>query len=568
MSYDYDICVIGSGAGGAPVALRAAQAGYSVIVLEKGPWLDEKDFVKDEIAMCRREYFTPDRKLEPHVVERKNNDGSWYSKPTNQTGWDFWNGSMVGGATNLMSGFFQRLKPEDFQLRTKFGEIQGANIQDWPISYQDLEPYYTLVEKEVGISGKVIQHPNAEPRSTNDFPYPPTAEHPLAKWIDKAGAELGLHPLPLPRAVLPYSVGDRYGCSYSGFCGSYGCATGAKGSARAALLKRAVKTGNCKVMPKSMARKIETNSSGDATAVLYHSPEGKVSRITAQIFVIACQPIETSRLLFLSSSDKHPNGLANSSGMLGKYLIYSAGSSIEGSLTISKYSSQKQKELRSGETFINRCFQDWYFLKNTAGKKIAKGGSMDVIPTHPNPISAAAYFAFNQENLRWGAPLKRAIEHYFRNQKHLMIETFCDWMPVEDSFVSLDSSVKDQWGLPVAKVRIGKHKKNEEVGNFLAQKAKMILKHLGAEDFYETSSGSPSTNLVAGTCRFGNDPKISVLNPDCKAHDLDNLYVTDGSFMPTGGSVPYTWTIYANSFRVADKIIKQLGGNKSITQTA
>jgi len=141
---------------------------------------------------------------------------------------DFWNGNCIGWATNLMSGFFYRLKPEDFRLHSTFGSIENANIVDWPISYDDLEPYYTRVEMEVGISGRVVKHRFAEPRSTRDFPYPPTTEHPVSAMFDTACRKMQLEPQPTPRAVLPRQVGERRGCEYSGYCGSYGCSSGAR----------------------------------------------------------------------------------------------------------------------------------------------------------------------------------------------------------------------------------------------------------------------------------------------------------------------------------------------------
>ena len=182
---DFDICIIGSGAGGGPVAFTLAKAGYKVVVLEKGPWFKTEDFAKDELACCRRSYFTPNLLDERHVVEEKSDSG-WSAESTYDSGWDFWNGNMVGGSSNLMSGYFHRVKPKDFKLLSEFGAIEGANVADWPISYDDLEPYFSLVEKVIGVSGKVVQHKHLEPRSTKDFPYPPLAENEISSWIDKA----------------------------------------------------------------------------------------------------------------------------------------------------------------------------------------------------------------------------------------------------------------------------------------------------------------------------------------------------------------------------------------------
>jgi len=235
MNTDFDVCIVGSGAGAGPVALTLAEAGYSVVVLEKGPWFKEKDFYKDELAF-RYGAYSPNLHDEQHVIEKPDGNGGWTSKPTSDSGRSFWRGNCVGGSSNFMSGFFYRLKPEDFRLLSTFGPIEGANLADWPISYEDLEPYYTKVESIVGVSGRVVQHPNLEQRSTTDFPYPPTLEHPFSGWFDGACLKLGLHPLPTPRAILSSMNMMRQSCGYSGWCGSYGCATGAKGSSRAALL--------------------------------------------------------------------------------------------------------------------------------------------------------------------------------------------------------------------------------------------------------------------------------------------------------------------------------------------
>ncbi len=155
--------------------------------------------------------------------------------------------------------------------------------------------------------------------------------------------------------------------------------------------------------------------------------------------------------------------------------------------------------------------------------------------------------------------MKDKLKAHFLEGPYLKIEAFCDWLPVPDCHVTLDPQVKDKWGLPVARVRVGLHVRNLQVGWYLAQQGAEVLRQMGAENVVAFAAGSPPTNLVAGTCRFGTDPNTSVLDADCRAHEVENLYVTDASFMPTGGSVPYTWTIYANAFRVAEHIARQLG---------
>lgn len=552
---EFDVVVVGSGAGAGPVISEMAKSGKSVLVLEKGPWFTENEFFKDEMACCRRNTYTPNLEDEQHVLEEQTNNGGWVSEPTSESGWDFWNGNVVGGASNFMSGFFYRLKPKDFRLLSEFGQIKGANVVDWPISYEDLEPYYAKAETEIGISGKVTSHKFQEPRSTTDFPYPPTAEHPVVNRIDKACEDLNLQSLPTPRAVLSQPKNNRNSCEYSGYCGSYGCSSGAKGSSRAALLDDAVKTGNCKILPHSKVYKLKSDNNGRVVEALYYDAEGNKQSVSASIFVVACHAIETSRLLLSSTGPKHPNGLGNNYSQLGKNLLFSAGGSGTGEFHYSQMDKLAASAMKTRGPFVNRGLQEWYYFNDKSFGGETKGGLIDFLLRHPNPISKAMSTRWNDnDNLNWGHDLKRDLKAVFTESQDLRFEVFNDWLPTDNCFVSLDNSVKDKWGSAVAKVRLGYHEHDLKVGEFLSAKAEMVLKQMGAKNIRSSVSGAPPANLVAGGCRFGDDIKTSVLDADCKVHDVENLYVTDGSFMPTGGSVPYTWTIYANSFRVADII--------------
>ena len=558
MSVDYDVCIIGSGAGGGPVALELAKAGKSVLVLEKGPWLTEKDFYKDELACCVHSVYTPQLKDEKHVIEEQYQDGSWQGESTEESGWDFWNGNVVGGSSNFMSGFFYRLKPKDFRLLSEFGPIKGANIADWPISYEDLEPYYTKAETEIGISGQVEQHKFLEPRSTKSFPYPATAEHPIVNHIDKACDQLGYSALKTPRAILSQPAMGRKSCEYSGFCGSYGCSTGAKGSSRAALLNYAIKTGNCKIIANAKVVKLESDHKGNVSSVKYFDEHNIKRSISAKTYVVACQAIETSRLLLASTGPQHPKGLGNNHNQLGKNLLFSAGGSGTGEFTYNKLDKITAEQLKIRGPFVNRGLQDWYFINDKKFGDNAKGGTIDFLLRHPNALSKARSLKWDDDRLVWGKELKQKIKSAFTSTQDLRFEVFNDWLPTDNCFVSLDNTVKDKWGSAVAKIRIGYHEHDLKVGEYLSQKAVKVLKKMNADNIRYNVSGSPPANLVAGGCRFGDDIKTSVLDADCKVHEVNNLYVTDGSFMPTGGSVPYTWTIYANSFRVADIIKKRI----------
>ncbi len=558
----FDICIVGSGAGASPVAYTLAKAGAKVLILEKGPWLTEKEFFKDELAISLHDAYNPKLADEQHVIEEEyetdEGESYWQGESTSDSGWSFWNGNVVGGSSNFMSGYFHRLKPVDFKLKSTFGEIEGANIVDWPISYDDLEPFYAQVEREVGVSGRTVSHPHQEPRST-EFPYPPLVDHQVSHWIDKAAKNIGYHSMPVPRAILSTPAMGRSSCEYSGYCSSYGCSSGAKGSGRAALLNHAVSTGNLTIKANAKVYHIASDGEGKISAIHYYDSQGREQKATAKIYVVACQAVETSRLLLASKGKKFPQGLANNSGQVGKNLVFSGGGTGQGDFLFSELSNEKQAQLKQVGPFINRALQDWYQIddKNFSGvnqKGQAKGGTIDFL-FYQNPISRAQGQQFNDDSeLVWGEQLQKNLKQEFTTYKTLRFEVFNDWLPTDDCFVSLDEEVTDKWGQAVAKVRIGAHQHDLVVGEYLAEKGEKLLESMGAKNITSSVSSSPPTNLMAGGCRFGNDPRTSVLNKYCQAHEVDNLYVTDGSFMPTGGSVPYTFTIYANAFRVAEHI--------------
>ena len=525
----YDVCIVGSGAGGSPIAYELANAGYKVVVLEKGKYYREDDIDKDEIGVIRRNKFTPDLKDEQHIVN-------------GESGWNFWNGSMVGGSSNLMSGYFHRMKPNDFKLRSVYGEIKDANVVDWALSYEELEPYYDKVEKVIGVSGEVKNHKFLEPRSTKEFPYPKLAETKVTSWFDKACKSLDIEYFPTPRAIISTPSLGRNSCSYSNFCGSYACSTGAKGSGRAALLQKC----DAKIITEAFVYKLDSDAS-KVTKVHYYDINKKSHTIDAKIFVLSAQAIESSRVLLNSKNIHFKNGLANNSGQVGKNLIFSAGGVGEGRLDVS--------DLEPG-LFFNRSLQEYEF--EIDGKKY-KGGTTDFLYEHANIITRAIKeFYDDNGNILWGKELQDKMQKSITTTKVLNFEVFNDWLPTDKCNVTIDAEVKDKYGINVAAINLYSHPHDIKVGKHLAKQGERILKEMGARDISVNISSSPPPNLVAGGCRFGDNPKTSVLDKNCKTHELDNLYVSDASFMPTGGSVPYTWTIYANSFRVADVILDRL----------
>ena len=551
----FDLCIVGSGAGAGPVARELALAGYQVCILEKGGWYNEQDFFKDE-QLPRHNVFQSNRRDEPHVLELPDDAGGWTSETTGQ----FWGGNIVGGASNFMSGYFHRLKPVDFRLLSTFGPIEGANVVDWPISYEDLEPWYRRVEQVVGVSGHVVPHPHLEPRSTPDYPFPPTREHPIAERFDKTCRKLGLRPLPMARAILSKPVNGRNACEYSGYCGSYGCHSGAKGSARAALLNDALASGNCRIIDHAKAYRINSDARGNAVSVSYFDRQGRSRDIHARIIVVACYAIESARLLLSSPGPKHPDGIGNRHGQLGKNLHCCAGGTGYGVFDFEHFSEEEIKGFRVLGPFFNRALQDWYIIddRKLADRPI-KGGTLDFVFDPPSPTSDANSLKWRDDGkLLWGSPLKQRIKSHFTRSKDFKFEVFCDWLPTDQCYVALDGSRKDKWGSPVARIRAGYHPHDLKVGQYLVDRGVEVMRAMGATRAWGNVYSSPTPNLVAGGLRFGHSPKTSALDPDCRVHGVDNLFVTDGAFMPNGGSVTPTFTIYANAFRVADIIKRQL----------
>jgi choline dehydrogenase-like flavoprotein len=354
---------------------------------------------------------------------------------------------------------------------------------------------------------------------------------------------------------------QRRACEYSGFCGSFGCSSGAKGSSRAALLDHAVASGRCEVRPHSQVFRLETDAQGRVNSVAYYDKDARPRRIDARIYVVACQAIETSRLLLASVGPKFPDGLANNHGQVGRNLLFSAGGAGSGDMVFADHDATESAALRVVGPFVNRALDDWYTIDDPRLGRV-KGGIIELLWDHPNAVTRAQNAKWRDGELVWGLPLKRRLETWFRTDRTLNFEVFNDWLPNDDCFVALDGGVSDRWGNAVARVRVGAHSHDQRVGRFLAAKGEQLLRQLGARRISSSVGPSPPPNLQAGGCRFGNAAENSVLDPDCRAHEIDNLFVSDGSFMPTGGSVPYTFTIYANSFRVADRIIAQLGGSR------
>ncbi len=533
----FDAIVVGSGAGGGPLALELTQAGARVLVLEKGRALSRDELIHDEVKFCRSNFLVPSVSDEPHVLVRHGR-----SHPTA----DGWIACCVGGGTVHMSGFFLRLKPDDFRMHTLFGDIPGATLADWPISYADLAPYYDRVEHVIGVSGRAGVNPFEEPR-TGPFPMPALEEHLAAQEIDRVCHELGYHAFPTPRAILSVPRGDRGSCTYCALCAEYGCETGAKGSTADSVLPAAVATGKCEIRARCMVHTIEIDRRGRATGAVYFDERGEEQRALGRSVVLSCSAIESVRLLLNSKSTLFPDGLGNHSGMVGKNAIFSHNAGAFARFDRSNPDS-KPPWVLDRAPFVHRCVQDFY--KNAA-PGCPTGGTLSFLIKHPNPIASGVREASLHPILTLGIDLKRQIRRNVRDSLNIGFEVFGEFIPNPETFISLDPTVRDKWGIPVARIAMEPHPLDRTAVLALQEKGLQILNALGPAEVTPRDESS-MLMLQHGGCRFGTNPESSVLNRDCRSHSVPNLWVVDGSFIPTFGGVPPTWTIMANSFRVGE----------------
>lgn len=515
----HDVVIIGSGAGGGPLALDLARAGLEVLVLEKGPRYARQDY--DHEGGIPPGAFVPPVEEEPHtVVTRKTT-----TPLLTNLGWI---ATCVGGGTVHMGAYLYRFHPDDFRMRTRFGPYE--ELVDWPYGYDALEPWYTRAEWEVGVSGRAGANPFEGPRSRS-YPLPPLDAHPVAEPLEEVCRRRGLHPFPTPRSISSRPYQGRPACAYCGVCASYGCPVGARGSVQEALLPRAEATGHCEVRPQSMVREITVERDGRATGCVYLDADGDEHEVRTKVVCVCASAVESARLLLVSTSPRFPDGLANRSGCVGRHLQFHGVTTGHARIPAGRLAP----ELASPRPMLGRSVMDHYFLPEGVSE-IAKGGL-----------------------LRFGlAPqVPAAGEAAHGDGLTLYFEVFHDFIPNPGTFAELDAEVRDKWGLPVARIHLDLPGHHRRAGGFVMEQAFEVLGDLGAEDFTPTDLGGTSRYLVHGTCRAGDNPETSVLNAWCQAHEVPNLFVVDGSFMPTSGGAAPTLTILANSFRVADQLVRR-----------
>src|SRR5499425_2162731 len=393
-SDEVDFVIVGSGAAGGILAKELSTNGFRVVVLEQGPYLTEADFNHNEIEILAQDKLTNHPKLQPTTV-RKTPDEK--AKPQRALVY----GRCVGGTSVHFTANFWRFHEIDFIERSKVGAVSGADLRDWPITYADLEPYYTKVEWEIGVSGLAGASPFDPPRS-KPYPMPPLPVKGSGVIFERAARKLGWHPFPAPMAILSQPRAGRSACVNCGFCLSFGCEVKAKSSSLASVIPVAEKSGKCEIRPNSYVHKIAIDERGRATGAVYFDEKKNVCLQKAKAVILSCNGAETPRLLLLSASNKFPNGLANSSGYVGKNLMFNQN-------TFSVGLFEEQTNDYKGFA-VSRILHDFYELDaNKVG--FYGGGGLDARFDF-TPIMFA-FGGLPPGTPRWGKGFKDAIAHNF-----------------------------------------------------------------------------------------------------------------------------------------------------------
>ena len=532
------VCIVGAGASGAAAAKVLTERGIGIVVLEKGPWRTRETFGGDELANINRYNLWPDPLLDPRTVRTSADE-----EPTVELFCPV--PQMVGGGTVHWQGWLPRFTENDFRIQTVAGDLPGATLADWPITYQDLEPYYTKVEWAFGVSGQAGANAFEGPRSRG-YPCPPM---PVSRYAEKfriGCANLGWNSFPTPQAALSRPFNGRPATVVSAFAQQHGDPTGTRSSALNVFIPDALKTGRCELRPDSYVREITLDRDGRAKGVVYEDADGDLLEQEADVVILACGAVETARLLLLSRSGRFPNGLANGSDLVGRNVTFHEYSAAVGVFDDPIYAW-------AGGGYVSASSFQFYEHDDARGH--VSGGHIAAAGVGiPLPINWSL-----PGRPSWGAEAKRIDRDYFNHS--MAVAMVVHDMPQHENRVDLDERVTDAWGLPVARITLKPHPNDLAQGRFLIDRNAEILEAAGATQvqkvYIERVTGNCSHQH--GTTRMGDDPASSVLDPWCRAHEVDNLYVVDGGSFPTATGANPTLTIMANAWRVAEHIADQRG---------
>ncbi|MEP6491528.1 MAG: GMC family oxidoreductase [bacterium] len=548
----YDVCIIGSGAGGGMAAYVLTKAGARVAMLEAGPsWFASRDS-----KMMVPSYATPHRGASIHgrpFGEFDACDGGWeidgepYTKaPGTQFSW--WRARMLGGRTNHWGRISLRFGPDDFRRKT----LDGLG-DDWPIGYDDIKPYYDNVDRFIGLYGSNEGLRNA-PDGIFQPPPKPRCHELLVK---KASDKLNITCIPARLSITTKALPGRQACHYCGQC-NRGCQVKANFSSGDVLIAPALATGKLTLITNAMAREVTVNSNGLASGVSYiNKNTGADEHIQAKVVVLAASAMETARLLLNSKSPKFPNGLANSSGIAGKYLTDTTGAGVSGHIPALEDHIPHNHDGVGGM----HVYMPWW-LDN---KKLdfPRGYHIEVYGGAGQPGSGFGGGIQRNNGGGYGKQLKADYRKYYGAS--IGFDGRGEMIPNEDSYCELDPTTVDRFGIPVLRFHWkftdyeynqAKHMQETFRALIVAMGGTPNGPMPGRDRGYGLADGGTIIHELGGA-RMGNDPTKSVVNANCQAHDVKNLFVADGSPFVSQADKNPTWSILALAWRTSDYIAQQ-----------
>jgi gluconate 2-dehydrogenase alpha chain len=558
-----DVVIVGAGAAGGILAAELSKAGMKVIGLERGPRLTTADFApQDELRYFQRQDLRPNMKRDP-VTWRPNAN----ARAITVGGLN--NGNQAGGGTVHYGAVSWRFHEDDFRVRSNTVERYGASaipedssVTDWPLSYADLEPFYDRAEYEIGVSGKAGNLQGRKIDGGNVFEAPRRREYPLpALQVDQSGAnmeeaarKLGYHPFSTPRAILSQAYNGRPACSYCGFCQAFGCHIGAKSSILVTKLPEADASGNFKLITGAMCYRVNSDNSGRATGVAYYGPDGSDNTIEAELVILAPFIYDNVRLLLLSKTEKFPNGLANSSGQVGRHLMAHIGARAFAAF------DDRHVNIFMGPSAQKHTLDDFNADNfDHGGLGFIRGAQISSGPAalEGGPIGTAMAMNPPPGVPRWGAAYRDFFAKYYT--RHTAMTGQTENLPYADQTIDLDPNVRDAWGLPAPRLTYDWRRPNERARvEFVQKKLLEIGRAMGAAHVWTgpLGPGSPGAHHQGGT-RMGSDPKMSVVNRYGQSWDVPNLFILGSSTHPTMSGFNPTLTIQALAFMSADAIVNR-----------
>lgn len=541
---DPDAIVIGAGAGGGTAARVLTDRGLRVVVMEKGEATTAEDFLPYD------EHFFHTRKaLIPHVDDDPNMyvgaDGQ--ARPVER----WWITNMVGGATMIWDANVPRYTDEDMAVLKYLPEVpDGADMVDWPWSYDEFQPWFERAEQEWGVSGRANQVPSQEPtRPGYDYPMPPLRPHASNGFLTDAFGRAGMRPYLGPRAINSRTAGGRPACPFCGFNQFYGCAVNSRASAANTVLPRALATGRCDLRTGHNVTRV-VHEGGRVTGVMYRTePGGEERFLGADRVIVSVQAIESARL-FLLSEVPDPND------MVGHYLVYHTHGNAE--LTFPGQPVWDMGDAYQPRTAIGSLqLRDLYVIDDP-DTHLTKGGKFSIYDplTCIPPIRLVKGAALGPDDTDvWGDDLRTYLEE-LRGQGGVYFSFTGEAMSVHDNRVELDPEVTDPWGLPVARTHYRHHQYDVDLCRYALDRVCEAMGDAGGE--LRKYEPQPEENAgyghVQGTLRAGTDPGASVLDAECQSHTVAGLYVLDCAWMPTSGASNPTMTLLANAYRVCERM--------------